>query len=378
VTPGNEVRATGHCEVEVNAKAKKVIVGTIIASGVAAVGYFVVHARHPGVSKVEISVRHFPVTADRKARHDAIAKARELADFESSIPDINSEIKFRWLDKQIKERGLVAPDSTAGRTSIKLNFPNSPTVHMVLSRSCLIKPDNDRAIQEMEAAIRLDPASPIPVKAMGDLKFILGDRASAKTYWRKAFALRPERVRHPATDENNPWFQEAMARRLLIDGTMSTNAGVHVGYADALWRVGDIDGASQEYRKVIAMEPGQVDEHFYNIHAAGVFAGIVMTSFTDAHYGLANCLKDSGQIDAAITQYQIAHQAKPLDGRYAFGLASALALSNRAAEIIPLLTMLRQRLSDDAFSVMLPDYVSVDPDFDRVGNDPAIKKLLNR
>jgi tetratricopeptide (TPR) repeat protein len=266
-------------------------------------------------------------------------------------------------------------------------IPDLPAGHIALSNAFLSIRQNGRAVSEMETAVSLDPSSPDTVRQLGSLQYYLGNTTEAKESWAKAIDLRRQRVRNPVTDSSNPSVKEVAIYRQAVSDASPNNPGVYVDLGDALWRTGDVDGAMTEYNKAIAMEPGMVDAHLVDLQAKAPARAV--TQLVQAHFGLANCLKDLGKTSDAISEYRLALSAGQVgetllipsdDDEHLFGLASALGLAGDARGVAQAIEMMRRATSWGLISEneehMMEDYMSIDPDFDAVRQDPAFLAIF--
>ena len=163
----------------------------------------------------------------------------------------------------------------------------------------------------------------------------IADMARAKAHFEKALALDPD-------------YMQAMAMALMAEQMIGSNTGTlrkedsqrlkdgydevlarqpalaeaHVGRANVRQRLGDMEGALQDYRKGIELRP----------------------SFAVAHQWLAELLfYELEDLDGAVASFQRAMELDPITPQIRLAYARALVAQNRGTEALALLTEVHMR-----------------------------------
>ncbi len=176
------------------------------------------------------------------------------------------------------------------------------------------------AVGPLQTAVTLAPGCVPAHVNLGMARHALGNHDAALTSLRSALELHPRHLdalkRYTAvlkklgrTGEAVAFYERAMA------GT--SNAETHVEFGNLLLSLGQIDRAIDQYRRAIELVAGRTphasresghhaerDEYFKSPPAEGIY-------LAEAHFGLANGLKDQGKIEEAAVHYRRAVDLKP-------------------------------------------------------------------
>lgn len=171
--------------------------------------------------------------------------------------------------------------------------PNRAQWHLLRASCYRLADKPEMAIEECREAIAVDAASEEGHRRLADMLYNKADYAGAAEHYAKAVALRPDYMQ-----ARYNLAMALLAQRKLDDATLHLRwlAEHQAGQPNVYYQLGrilkdggDADGAAEQYRQAIALQP----------------------DYYQAHNNLANILIAQGKVDEAIEHYRKALEIKP-------------------------------------------------------------------
>lgn len=171
--------------------------------------------------------------------------------------------------------------------------PNRAQWHL-LRASCYRLADKPAmAMEECREAIAADPTSEEAHRRLADMLHNKADYAGAVDHYEKAVALRPDYMQARYNLAMSLLAQRKTDEAIVHLRWLTEHGvglpSVHYQLARILKETGDVDGAAEQYRQAIALQP----------------------DYYQAHNNLANILMAQGKVDEAIAHWRKALEVNP-------------------------------------------------------------------
>lgn len=276
--------------------------------------------------------------------------------------------------------------------------PGAAAVWYQLGRASLAKQDYASAVAALEEALRLNPSAAVIHQPLAMAYRGLGDLDKAQSNLDRtagrggagATVTMPDPLmaevntilRSPdvfaelarQASARGQWLEAAAELRKAIE-LAPANAGLHVGLAQTLNRMGDARAAMAELDKAIAVEPSLAAAHVMKgtlLERSGrddraiaeyTAAATHDPTLREAHLRLADALRRVGRLDAALSSYRRVLALAPDAEDARFGEAMALAQLSRHVEARDRLRDAMTRHPDQpAFAQALARLLAASPD----------------
>jgi len=180
-------------------------------------------------------------------------------------------------------------------TDAAAKLPNNPRAHDNLANALLEINRGPDAIEQYEAALRIDPNDVQAHYNLGNVLLESGRLSEAIGHYQAALRVAPAFVR--AHDNLGTAllragrFPEAIEQFVAAVQSNPNHPAAHYNLANVLVRAGRLDAAIGEYESAVRLAP----------------------DMTDAHFNLATALAQAGRTREAIGQYEIVLRQNPAD-----------------------------------------------------------------